>query len=105
MGERLSRAWPRPWPQAFPRRACGIALRLLAAVAGGYALAALSAMALAAWLPGEALDAVSTGMMAGFAIHAGAVIWAFAARSAGAALLGVAVPAVALAAALAATAP
>lgn len=55
--------------------------RIVAALFGGYALAALSSVAVLA-LPISKPQAVLTGMLASFAIYAGAVIWVFAARSA-----------------------
>jgi len=68
--------------------------RIVAALFGGYALAALSSVAVLA-LPLSKPQAVLTGMLASFAIYAGAVIWVFAVRSAlkaWAGLLIVAVP-------------
>jgi hypothetical protein len=55
--------------------------RLLAAIAGGYALAALVSVAALA-LPIGKPQAVLAGMLVSFAVYAGAVIWVFAARSA-----------------------
>ena len=55
--------------------------RIVAALFGGYALAALSSVAVLA-LPSSRPQAVLTGMLASFAIYAGAVIWVFAVRSA-----------------------
>jgi hypothetical protein len=68
--------------------------RIVAALVGGYALAALFSVAVLA-LPISKPQAVLTGMLASFAIYAGAVIWVFAVRSAlkaWAGLLIVAVP-------------
>ena len=68
--------------------------RIMAALVGGYALAALFSVAVLA-LPISKPQAVLTGMLASFAIYAGAVIWVFAVRSAlkaWAGLLIVAVP-------------
>ena len=68
--------------------------RIIAALVGGYALAALFSVAVLA-LPLSKPQAVLTGMLASFAIYAGAVIWVFAVRSAlkaWAGLLIVAVP-------------
>jgi hypothetical protein len=68
--------------------------RIVAALFGGYALAALFSVAVLA-LPLSKPQAVLTGMLASFAIYAGAVIWVFAVRSAlkaWAGLLIVAVP-------------
>jgi hypothetical protein len=73
--------------------------RIIAALVGGYALAALFSVAVLA-LPLSKPQAVLTGMLASFAIYAGAVIWVFAVRSAlkaWAGLLIVAVPLVPLA--------
>jgi hypothetical protein len=61
--------------------------RIVAAVFGGYAVAALGSVAVLA-LPLSKPQAVLTGMMASFAIYAGGVIWVFAVRSAGRAWLG-----------------
>jgi Protein of unknown function (DUF3649) len=55
--------------------------RIVAALFGGYALAALSSVAVLA-LPLSKPQAVLTGMLASIAIYAGAVIWVFAVRSA-----------------------
>ncbi|WP_458097564.1 DUF3649 domain-containing protein [Roseomonas sp. WA12] len=79
-------------------RAAGIALRALAAIGGGYALAALSALALTTTLPLDRADAVLTGMMVSFAVYAGAVVWVFAASSAARAWAGIAATAILLAA-------
>ena len=69
--------------------------RIMAALFGGYALAALSSVAALA-LPLSKPQAVLTGMLASFAIYAGAVIWVFAVRSALKAWAGLIVVAVAL---------
>jgi hypothetical protein len=55
--------------------------RIVAALFGGYALAALASVAVLA-LPISKPQAVLTGMLASFAIYAAAVIWVFAVRSA-----------------------
>jgi hypothetical protein len=55
--------------------------RIVAAVAGGYALAALASVALLA-LPVSRPQAVLAGMLMSFAIYAGAIVWVFAVRSA-----------------------
>ncbi|QDQ89223.1 DUF3649 domain-containing protein [Alcaligenaceae bacterium SJ-26] len=55
--------------------------RIVAAVLGGYALAALGSIAPLA-LPVSQPQAVLAGMMLSFLIYAGAVIWVFASRSA-----------------------
>lgn len=69
--------------------------RIMAALFGGYALAALSSVAALA-LPLSKPQAVLTGMLASFAIYAGAVIWVFAVRSALKAWAGLIIVAVAL---------
>ncbi|HWK71087.1 DUF3649 domain-containing protein [Pollutimonas sp. M17] len=82
---------------ALMRRARHIAplvSRIVAALFGGYVLAALASVATLA-LPMSKPQAVLAGMLASFVIYACAVIWVFAARSAlraWAGLLAVAVP-------------
>ena len=58
-----------------------MALRVLAAVPLGYAVASLWAMALARLIPGERAEATMAATMAAFALCAGAAMWAFAART------------------------
>lgn len=84
-------------PAAEWRRKLGILLRVVAAIGGGYALAALAATAAALALPMQRADAVLTGMLASFAVYCGAVIWVFAARDALRAWLGILLPAALLA--------
>ena len=67
-------------PGAEARRRAGIAMRLLAGVGGGYAVAALFTMALSIGLPMPRAEAVLTATMASFAVYAAAIVWAFAAR-------------------------
>jgi hypothetical protein len=75
---------------------CGPLLaRIVAAIFGGYALAALASVAALA-LPMSKPQAVLTGMLVSFAVYAGAVIWVFAVRSARRAWAGVLVAAVPL---------
>ncbi len=69
--------------------------RIVAALFGGYALAALGSVAALA-LPISRPQAVLTGMLASFAIYAGVVIWVFAVRSARRAWTGLLVAAVPL---------
>ena len=69
--------------------------RIVASLFGGYALAALSSVAVLA-LPMSKPQAVLTGMLASIAIYAGAVIWVFAVRSALKAWAGLTIVAVAL---------
>ena len=69
--------------------------RIVAAVFGGYALAALGSVAALA-LPMDKTQAVITGTLASFAIYAGAVVWVFAVRSARRAWAGLLIAAVPL---------
>ena len=83
----------------MPERIAGMARlvpRIVAALFGGYALAALASMAALA-LPLDKPQAVLTGMQSSFLVYAGAVIWVFAARSALRAWAGLVVVALPLA--------
>ena len=66
--------------------------RIIAALLGGYLLAALCSVAALA-LPMDRQQAVFTGMLASFLLYAGAVVWVFAVRSARRAWLGLALAA------------
>lgn len=55
--------------------------RVVAALIGGYALAALTSVAAAA-LPMSRTEAVLTGTLSSFVVYTAAVIWVFAVRSA-----------------------
>ncbi|MDR3397608.1 MAG: DUF3649 domain-containing protein [Pandoraea sp.] len=70
--------------------------RIIAAIGGGYVIAALASVAVLA-LPMDKSQAVITGMLASFAIYAGAVVWVFAVRSAWRAWAGLLVVAAPLA--------
>ena len=70
--------------------------RIVAALFGGYGLAALASVAALA-LPLDRPQAVLTGMQASFLVYAVAVIWVFAARSALRAWSGLLIVAVPLA--------
>ncbi len=70
-----------------------VAARAVAAIAGGYALAALSAAALSVALPLSRPEASLTGTLASFGAYACAVMWVFAARTALWAWLGLLVAA------------
>lgn len=70
-------------------------LRIVAAMFGGYGLAALASVAALA-LPMSKPQAVLTGMLSSFAVFAGAVVWVFAVRSARRAWAGLLVAAVPL---------
>jgi hypothetical protein len=76
-------------------RAGPLVSRIVAAIGGGYVLAALFSVAVLA-LPMARAQAVITGMLASFAIYTGAVIWVFAVRSAWRAWAGLVVAAVPL---------
>ena len=85
---------------AVPRRLLGalwrtapLISRIVAALFGGYALAALGSVAALA-LPMSKPQAVLTGMQASFLIYTLAVIWVFAVRSAKRAWVGLGVAAV-----------
>ena len=78
------------------RARLAVAARVLLAVLGGYALAALATAGLALTLPMARAEAVTTATLLSFAIYAGAVVWVFAARRLASACVGLAVPALAL---------
>jgi hypothetical protein len=80
-------------PIAGPAR---LVSRIVAALFGGYAVAALAGMAALA-LPLDKPQAVLTGMQSSFLVYAVAVIWVFAARSALRAWAGLVVVALPLA--------
>jgi hypothetical protein len=65
-----------------PARVIEVTARTVAAVFGGYAMAALVAAACARWLPMARVEAVVAGMLVSFAVYAVVVIAAFALRSA-----------------------
>lgn len=72
-----------------------IVMRILAALVGGYALAALFSVATLA-LPMRPAEAALLGMTGSFLLYTGAVIWVFASRSACYAWLGLCAVALAL---------
>jgi hypothetical protein len=74
-----------------------IVSRIAAALLGGYALAVVASITLVAVLPGGRADAVLGATQLSFAIHVAAVLWAFSARSAARAWLGILAPAALLA--------
>lgn len=74
----------RPW--------LGVLSRTLAAIVGGYALAATCAMFFAVALPMARSQAVLTGMLVGIVLCACAALWAFATRTALRAWVGIALP-------------
>ncbi len=71
----------------------GIASRSLAAILGGYALAATTSSFLALALPMDRAQAVLTGMLVAIVVCACAALWAFAVRTALRAWIGIALPA------------
>jgi len=72
--------------------------RIIAAIFGGYALAALASVG-SRLLPMQPTEATFTGMMASFLVYTGAVVWVFAVRSARRAWAGLLVAALPLLAA------
>ncbi|MDH6590319.1 hypothetical protein M2165_000208 [Variovorax sp. TBS-050B] len=80
---------------AARRKRAALLSRIVAALFGGYALAALTSAAALA-LPMDPVEAVLAGMQASFLVYAGAAVWVFAARSARRAWLGLAVAAMPL---------
>ncbi|MFJ4291718.1 DUF3649 domain-containing protein [Cupriavidus sp. NPDC089707] len=78
------------------RYRAGVASRAVAAIGGGYALAALSTAALAVSLPLPRAEAVTAATLLSFAVYAGAAVWVFAVRNAWRAWAGLALPALLL---------
>ncbi len=74
----------------------GVASRAVAAIIGGYALAAAATAFMALTLPMARADAVLTATLLSFTVYVCAVIWVFAARDALRAWLGIGVPALLL---------
>lgn len=70
--------------------------RVLAAVLGGYVVAALASVSLSLLLPMARAEAVVTGMMTSFLAYLVAVLWCFACRSAWQAWFGMLVPSLVL---------
>ena len=81
---RLLGFFARPW--------LGVFSRSLAAIVGGYALAATCSMFFAVALPIARSQAVLTGMLVAIVLCACAALWAFATRSALRAWLGILLP-------------
>ncbi|WP_327438841.1 DUF3649 domain-containing protein [Pseudomonas donghuensis] len=71
--------------------------RSLAAVFGGYLLAAMASVCITLLLPVPRAEAVISGMMLSFLFYLVAFLWCFACRSAWQAWLGVLVPSLVLA--------
>jgi hypothetical protein len=93
---------PRAPKAGGARYRLAVASRAIAAIIGGYALAAGTSVALALSLKGGTTreDAVMLATMPSFLVWAGAVIWVFAARTAGRAWLGIVGPGVLVALAI-----
>lgn len=72
----------------------GVASRAIAAILGGYALAAASTAVLSLVLPLPRVEAVMTATLLSFTVYVCAAIWVFAARDALCAWLGIGVPTV-----------
>lgn len=70
----------------------GVATRSVAAIVGGYVLAALVTMLLSVCLPMARAEAVMTATLLSFAIYTCAVLWVFATSSALRAWLGLLIP-------------
>lgn len=70
----------------------GVASRAIAAIIGGYALAAASTAVLSVLLPMPRVDAVMTATLLSFTVYTCAAIWVFAARDALRAWLGIGLP-------------
>ena len=66
-----------------------VSARILAAVAGGYAVSNVAAVGLAHALPLPRADAVMAGILATFLFYAAAVVWCFGARTVRQAWLGI----------------
>ena len=73
-------------------RRLSVLSRIAAAIFGGYALATVFSITLAGQLPAPMADAVLAATLLSFAVYAAAILWAFAARTARLAWLGLLVP-------------
>jgi hypothetical protein len=78
----------------------GVASRVMAAIGGGYVLAAVATGLVAVLLPLPPAEAVMTATLLSFSLRACAVLWVFAVGSALHAWTGVAVPTIVLGALL-----
>jgi hypothetical protein len=84
--------WLNRFGHFFARPWLGVLSRTLAAIVGGYALAATCSMFFAVALPIARAQAVLTGMLVAIVLCACAALWAFATRTALRAWLGLALP-------------
>lgn len=82
-----------PSPNRYRRE---VAVRVLAAVIGGYMLANVVAIILSFLLPMSSGSAVMTSLLMSFAIYTAVVLWVFSVKSIHRAWLGLAVPSVLL---------
>ena len=85
-------SWFSRFGSFFARPWLGVLSRSLAAIFGGYALAATCSMFFAVALPIARGQAVLTGMMVAIVLCACAALWAFATRTALRAWMGIALP-------------
>lgn len=81
----------------FAHPGWGVFSRSMAAIFGGYGLAALTSVFCAVVLPGARGQTVLTGMLLGIVVAACAALWAFATRTALRAWVGMALPAAVMA--------
>lgn len=82
---------------AFACASLLLSSRIAAAVAGGYALAAATAIFLASVLPASRAEGVIAGMQLSFVVYTAAVVWAFSPISLARAWAGLLLPAAVLA--------
>ncbi|WP_406846308.1 DUF3649 domain-containing protein [Stenotrophomonas lacuserhaii] len=82
----------------FARPGWGVFSRSMAAILGGYALAAVTSVFCALALPGARGQSVLTGMLLAIVVCACAALWAFATRTALRAWIGILLPTVVMAA-------
>ncbi len=74
----------------------GVCSRILAAALGGYVLASLVGISLAALMPLARAEAMVSGMLLSFLVYVVAVLWCFASHTAWRAWLGLLVPSLVL---------
>ncbi|MBD8635082.1 DUF3649 domain-containing protein [Stenotrophomonas sp. 169] len=82
----------------FARPGWGVFSRSMAAIFGGYALAAVTSVFCALVVPGPRGQAVLTGMLVAIVVCACAALWAFATRTALRAWVGILLPTLLMAA-------
>ncbi len=74
------------------RHATSVSQRVVAAILGGYALAAVSATFFSYILPTARAEAAMSGLLLSFAVYAAAILWAFGARSISRMWIGLGLP-------------